>query len=276
MTAALNDILLDDETSPSDSLISSTASDDVGSKKTKKLINDSIKESDERDLNEVMHGVTSPVSHGSPTHGTNSFSSDGYGGRDFLIDDEIADQPVLCFGDDHGTNKFRYFVKSLRKKQKINNFLFSLASNTQLHSIVDTPTLKENSSAKSSKPRKSASNNNSMNNSYAPQPKPRQSIISRTESLDTLSPCESICSDDLMMDFECNSSIDSIDRISRSNHSGGGGGGGGEAFNGSAIRMNKVDEAQLWSEFEQNGGGHFKDWSYLLRTSRNKCQDISM
>lgn len=109
-----------------------------------------------------------------------------------------------------------------------------------------------------------------MNNSYAPHPKPRQSIISRTESLDTLSPCESICSEDLMMDFECNSSIDSIDRTSRSNHS------GGAEFNGTSIKNNKLDEAQLWKEFEQNGGGHFKDWSFLLKTSRNKCQDISM
>lgn len=52
----------------------------------------------------------------------------------------------------------------------------------------------------------------SNNNSYAPQAKPRQSMITRTESLDTLSPCESICSDDLMIDFECNSSIDSMER----------------------------------------------------------------
>lgn len=49
------------------------------------------------------------------------------------------------------------------------------------------------------------------NNSYAPQAKPRRSLLSRTESLDTLSPCESIASDDLMMDFECHSSMDSID-----------------------------------------------------------------
>lgn len=105
ITAALSDILLDDETSPSDSLISSTASDDIGSKKTKKMINDSIKESDEKDINEIspIFEVASPISHGTPTHATNSFSfSDGDGGRDFLIDDEIADQPFLCFGDDHG------------------------------------------------------------------------------------------------------------------------------------------------------------------------------
>lgn len=106
-------MLIDDETSPSDSLISSTASDDVNLKeKAKKqtTIEAIIKDgSDEKDinLNEVspIFEVASPISHGTPTHATNSFSfSDGDGNRDFLIDDEIADQPdhLLCFGDNHG------------------------------------------------------------------------------------------------------------------------------------------------------------------------------
>ncbi|XP_031629004.1 uncharacterized protein LOC116344361 isoform X3 [Contarinia nasturtii] len=257
ITAAMNDILIDDETSPSDSLISSTASDDLSAakkpKNNKKKMIESIRDGDEKDINEVspIFEMASPISHGTPTHATNSFSfSDCDGGRDFLIDDEIADQPVLCFGDNQ-------------------------ASNTQLHSLVDTPTLKENSSAKSSIKRmpSTTSNNNSATNSYAPQARPRQSLISRAESLDTLSPCESICSDDLMMDFECNSSIDSIDRASRSNRSGIG---DVNSINGSTTKVNKLDEAQLWTEFEQNGGGHFKDWSYLLKTSRNKFQDISV
>lgn len=42
-------------------------------------------------------GLTSPDSPSTPTHGSNSLSiSDG---RDFLIDDEIADQPQLCFSE---------------------------------------------------------------------------------------------------------------------------------------------------------------------------------
>lgn len=114
LTAALNDILIDDETSPSDSLISSTASDDLCTKqkaKKQKTIDAIIKDSDEKDvinINEVspIFEVASPISHnGTPTHATNSFSfSDGDGNRDFLIDDEIADQPdhLLCFGDNHG------------------------------------------------------------------------------------------------------------------------------------------------------------------------------
>lgn len=114
LTAALNDILIDDETSPSDSLISSTASDDLCSKqkaKKQRSMETIIKDGDEKDiinLNEVspIFEVASPISHnGTPTHATNSFSfSDGDGNRDFLIDDEIADQPdhLLCFGDNQG------------------------------------------------------------------------------------------------------------------------------------------------------------------------------
>lgn len=167
---------------------------------------------------------------------------------------------------------------------------FLSASNSQLHLIVDTPTLKETSSNRSASIKRrqptttTASQNNSANNSYAPQAKPRQSVvISRAESLDTLSPCESICSDDLMMDFECNSSIDSIDRISRrSNQSATAAAAAAStavdaiSLNGSITKVNKLDEAQLWTEFEQNGGGQFKDWSFLLKTSRNKLQDISV
>lgn len=94
-------------------------------------------------------------------------------------------------------------------------------------------------------------------------------MLNRTESLDTLSPCESICSEDLMMDFDCNSSIESVGKMSsNANRSG------------SCVVVDDinvdVDETQLWNEFEQKGTGLFKDWSYLLKTSRNKRQDISM
>lgn len=189
LRAAITDVLLDDETSPSDSLISSSASDDAISKTqiNKRTFADLINEDDEeKDIDEIspIFDASSPVSHGTPTHASNSFSlSDGDAGRDFLIDDEIADQPDLCFGGKHDGD--------------------SKAS--RMHSTTDTPTLME-----SMRGLKGAAD--SVANSYAPQVKPRHSILSRTESLDTLSPCESICSEDMMMDFECNSSIDSIDR----------------------------------------------------------------
>lgn len=109
ITAALNDFLISDETSPIDSFISElTVSDDSSAKRkelSRKKVIEAIKDGDEKDINDVspIFEVASPISHGTPTHATNSFSfSDGDGGRDFLIDDEIADQPVLCFGDNQG------------------------------------------------------------------------------------------------------------------------------------------------------------------------------
>lgn len=111
ITAAVSDILLDDETSPSNSLVSSTASDIVGPAKTTKKAIESKKtvvgDDDEKDIDEIspIFDATTPLSQGTPTHASHSFSfSDGDDGRDFLIDDEIADQPVLCFSDkNHGS-----------------------------------------------------------------------------------------------------------------------------------------------------------------------------
>lgn len=117
LTAALNDILIDDETSPSDSLISSTTSDDLSAKKENQCKPaEAVKGVDEKDINEIspIFDVASPISHGTPTHATNSFSfSDGDGGRDFLIDDEIADQPVLCFADNQGNPNLHTSVKRI-------------------------------------------------------------------------------------------------------------------------------------------------------------------
>lgn len=106
ITAAVSDVLLDDETSPSNSMMSSMGSDEAECKKLKKKMNDSIREKDIDDISPIFE-VASPVSHGTPTHASNSFSlSDGDGGRDFLIDDEIADQPDLLFGEDHGESLY--------------------------------------------------------------------------------------------------------------------------------------------------------------------------
>lgn len=111
ITAAVSDILLDDETSPSNSLVSSTASDDVAVVKTNKKVTEVKKginddDDNEKDIDQIspIFDVASPASQGTPTHASHSFSfSDGDDGRDFLIDDEIADQPVLCFSDkNHG------------------------------------------------------------------------------------------------------------------------------------------------------------------------------
>lgn len=101
ITASVDDLFLDDETSPTDSLVSSTDSDDLLYKKNKKKINDSINKNI-RNIDEIspILELCSPLSPGTPTHATNSLSLSDEG-RDFLIDDEIADQPALCFADSH-------------------------------------------------------------------------------------------------------------------------------------------------------------------------------
>lgn len=105
ITASVDDLFLDDETSPNDSLVSSTDSDEIISKRNKKKINESIKEKDIDDISPIME-ISSPLSPGTPTHATNSLSLSDEG-RDFLIDDEIADQPALCFSKNHGKSLFR-------------------------------------------------------------------------------------------------------------------------------------------------------------------------
>lgn len=210
MAAAVQDsALLDDETSPTDSLVSSTDSDDILMKKKQK--DDPKKEPIEEEIEEDLDDITpefadlvSPVTPGSPTHASNSLSfSDG--GRDFLIDDEIADQPALMFND---------------KRQKGNTsqseYIMSSVLNLNSSDTTTTPTLKD-ISVDSRGSLKSLNmlqrlNKQSTYSLSASKQKPFKKTLSRAESLDTLSPCDSITSDDLMADFELNSSLDSIDR----------------------------------------------------------------
>lgn len=106
ITADVDDMFLDDETSPTDSLVSSIDSDEIISKRNKKKINDAIKEKDDV-ITPLMLDLSSPLmSPGTPTHASRSLSLSDEGGRDFLIDDEIADQPALCFSKNHGENAF--------------------------------------------------------------------------------------------------------------------------------------------------------------------------
>ncbi|KAJ8944723.1 hypothetical protein NQ318_007936 [Aromia moschata] len=170
--------LLDEETllSPADSMTSCSESDEP-----KRRLERSS--SDSKDVNEKLT-PPSPGSPGTPTNASNSLSlSDGK--DDFLIDDEIADQPALLFEDTLTAN--------------------GASQNDSAEStIVDaTP-----------KPRR-----------RAPPPPPFEGsplsargwrfLQSRAGSLDTLSPCESIASDDLMMDYEYSQSsgLDECDSI---------------------------------------------------------------
>lgn len=255
MAAAVGDaILLDDETSPTDSLVSSCTESDDARKHRKKPAEGKQEREKEKDIDEIspeLEEIASPVTPGTPTHASNSLSlSDG--GRDFLIDDEIADQPALVF-DEPGLN---------------DSSMIDLAS-INLHINEDTPTLRDSIS--------SLNNNRSLSKGGAPVPKPRRVMaetyespapirknrtrLSRAESLDTLSPCDSIASDDFMLDF--NSSMDSIDRPPRSNASG------------SASALHSMDELQLWSELENKGGQLMHEWSKLLRSQRNSNNNTS-
>ncbi|CAH1113841.1 unnamed protein product, partial [Psylliodes chrysocephalus] len=165
--------LLEDETllSPVDSIISCSESEEI----RRKLQRSS---SNSKDINEKL----TPPSPGTPTNASNSLSTsddndnmNNSGNKDdFLIDDEIADQPALIFEEPR-----------------------HLTTDNSSETIMEST------------------------------PKPRRRILSgvehsplsvrskrfsqnRTGSLDTLSPCESIASDDLMMDF-CYSQSSGLD-----------------------------------------------------------------
>uniref|UniRef100_A0A182PKR8 Uncharacterized protein n=1 Tax=Anopheles epiroticus TaxID=199890 RepID=A0A182PKR8_9DIPT len=259
MAAAISDVLLlDDETSPTDSLVSSCTenSDDAKKPRNGKKTVENTKEK-EKDIDEIspeLDELTSPVSPGTPTHASNSLSlSDG--GRDFLIDDEIADQPGLVF--DEGSTL------------DLGSLNLNLTSQK-----TDTPTLKDNHNRAAVAACGGGSQPTAIKATPPSAPKPRKIMtdayespalsrkstrsgnrMARAESLDTLSPCDSIASDDFMLDFDCNSSMDSIDRVARS------------SIGGSATGLHSMDELQLWSELENKGGHIIREWSTLLRSS---------
>lgn len=182
--------LLDDETSPSESLVSSSDSGDVLMKKASDLISKPIEEANE-DLEDITPELVSP---GSPTHASNSLSlSDG--GRDFLIDDEIADQPALMFSDKKhkGSPSHHDDYKSITTTSEATPTLRDISAHGSIRSLNKVQHLKTIQSGQSS-------------------PAVIKKSLERSGSLDTLSPCDSIASDDLMADFDLASSIDSIDR----------------------------------------------------------------
>ncbi|XP_044258747.1 uncharacterized protein LOC123007486 isoform X2 [Tribolium madens] len=190
-------LLLDDETSPVDSLLSCSESEEI----LKRKINRSS--SNSKDINEKL----TPPSPGTPTNASNSLSlSDGK--DDFLIDDEIADQPALLFDDT------------------------LVGNNSESTTIVDsTPKPKRRSF---------------LENSPLTLRK-KKAYHSRTGSLDTLSPCESIASDDLMMDYDYSQSsgMEDCDRNDSHNHG-----------------FSSLDETVIRKTENEEGG--LRDWASLL------------
>ncbi|CAH0729257.1 unnamed protein product, partial [Brenthis ino] len=240
--------LLDDETSPADSLISSTSTSDSNNDlhvdrdapsissayqtaNTKTRTPEPIAEEDDRvdgeilqPVNEVSDGSGSggsnskeltPPSPGTPTHASGSLSlSDG---RDFF-DDEIADQPALLFRkNNHGSPSLKRTDSDSSKQLR----------RSREH-IMSSP--------QTQRSRKCGG---------------RNPAAERTPSLDTLS---SLASDDLMMDNDLAQSVtslqsvdDYIERLDSSLRSG----------------LNSLDERQLRQELSSSKTA-VRQWSQLL------------
>ncbi|KAH8408698.1 hypothetical protein KR215_011010 [Drosophila sulfurigaster] len=242
-------LLLDDETSPTDSLVSSTeeASEEAGGKLKKHKHNAELQQKDFDvdidDISPVMEleldpGSRSPHSPGTPTHASHSLSLGSDCGN--LIDDEIADQPALL----------------------CNSEAQELATDTP--TLMETHTHTQTGSLRSLKSQSKARTalQQAIELSLRTPAAVRRAVLESAESLDTLSPCESICSDDLMMDFDMNSSVDSIDRtMSMRSRS------GSDLHKlGTDIDPEQAEtEAELLSQLECKGSDVMKELNSLLR-----------
>ncbi|KAL5291298.1 hypothetical protein ACFFRR_010605 [Megaselia abdita] len=234
MAAAACDFLLDDETSPTDSLVSTGSDDDE--KHLKRRKNEEIQEKTLEDISPELE-CSSPLSPGTPTHASNSLSDMG---RDFLIDDEIADQPALLFNDtaeSSATPSIQNLVEQLSLGGSMRSLKSGSKARTALQAAIEL-NLKTPDSVK-------------------------KAVFERTESLDTLSPCESIASDDLMVDFDC-SSIDSysVDRMSFSHRS----------QSGSALNL--LDESTIMFPDISRTSDIRKEWNNVSRVHRTDKDSI--
>ncbi|KAH8379579.1 hypothetical protein KR009_005812 [Drosophila setifemur] len=257
--ASSNCLLLDDETSPTDSLVSSTEDSEeaTGGKLQKHKLNEERqqKDFDDIDIDEISPvleldldpiGSSSPISPGTPTHASHSLSLGSDCGN--LIDDEIADQPAL------------------------------LCNSEAQEVATDTPTLMETlththtGSLRSLKSQSRARTalQQAIELSLRTPASVRKAVMDRAESLDTLSPCESICSDDLMMDFDLNSSLDSIEHMGNRSRSGSDlhriGSGGCQDMDPTQAEA----EAELLSELERKGSDVMKELNTLLRGRKQR------
>jgi hypothetical protein len=118
IAAAASPTMIEDETSPVDSLFSSSTAtsttSDIMEKDHDKLPSNPLQKDDSKNVQDLDRGsgdgsaqqsanMMSPDSPGTPTNASTSLSLSVSEGRDFLIDDEIADQPGLTFGDGSNT-----------------------------------------------------------------------------------------------------------------------------------------------------------------------------
>jgi hypothetical protein len=117
IAAAASPTMIEDETSPVDSLFSSstaTSTSDIMERDHDKPLSNPLKKDDSKNVQDHDGGngdgsaqqsanVMSPDSPGTPTNASTSLSLSVSEGRDFLIDDEIADQPGLTFAGGSNT-----------------------------------------------------------------------------------------------------------------------------------------------------------------------------
>ncbi|XP_044575807.1 uncharacterized protein LOC123259380 isoform X3 [Cotesia glomerata] len=208
--AASSTTLIDDETSPVDSLVDSltasiTQSDGQASKREK--------------VPDKVIGNVEDDSPGTPTNASNSLSLSE--GREYF-DDEIADQPGLTFDD---TTRVPQENLSGRASRQVTD-----SSNTLMEPVNKT---------------------NSVQGKHIENSPLNCRRISRTGSVDTLSPCESITSDDLMLDYE-RSETSSFDEPHRRFES--------------SPAIHEMDDATILSELEAQGEEVMREWSSLLGT----------
>ncbi|XP_043785181.1 uncharacterized protein LOC122710950 isoform X3 [Apis laboriosa] len=204
--AATPTTLIDDETSPVDSLFDSlTASITQSDTKTPKKEN----------AMEQSGTAIDDDSPGTPTNASNSLSLSE--GREYF-DDEIADQPGLVFDDNS------------RAGAETQSAMVSQVVTENSHTLVE------------SSPKTGAGHGKNATNS--PHHGKR---ISRAGSVDTLSPCESIASDDLILDYE-HSDASSYEEQ--------------RVETGTALQ--DMDNATILSELEAQGEDVMRQWSSLL------------
>ncbi|KAI4479402.1 hypothetical protein M0804_011187 [Polistes exclamans] len=247
--AATSTALIDDETSPVDSLFDSptasiTQSDDKVSKKECVM---------ERSGNTIDDD-----SPGTPTNASNSLSLSE--GKEFF-DDEIADQPGLIFDDNS-------VVVAVETQSVAINQVVTENSHTLVESIA-----------------KSNMQQPGKNSGISPFHGKR---ISRAGSVDTLSPCESIASDDLMLDYErsdASSTEDTHNRLAiisvvismKSTLLFYGSKSVAMAFLrlDSNPALHELDDATILSELEAQGEEVMRQWTSLLGTTQPTQQQTS-
>ncbi|XP_060813100.1 uncharacterized protein LOC132905629 isoform X3 [Bombus pascuorum] len=211
--AATSTTLIDDETSPVDSLFDSL---------TASITQSDTKAPKRENAMEQSGTVIDDDSPGTPTNASNSLSLSE--GREFF-DDEIADQPGLVFDDS-------------RAGAETQSAMASQVVTENSHTLVE------------SSPKTGTGHGKNATNS--PHHGKR---ISRAGSVDTLSPCESIASDDLILDYE-HSDASSYEENQHRMETG--------------TALQDMDNATILSELEAQGEEVMRQWSSLLNT----CQTL--